>query len=104
MDKIVRDQLMVELIAGLECTSLQRRSGLRGGQTPPADYPIKFLHCLPDSVQTQYREEAETILMQARELGPIGWEDITEEGALTLPYDEWVLQEARAVLGEMGTI
>ncbi|MSS84509.1 hypothetical protein FYJ24_06970 [Actinomycetaceae bacterium WB03_NA08] len=96
-----RDQRLVELVAGLECTSLKRRAGLRGGQVVPETYPVDFLHCLPEAVQSQYRERAREIIKEARMLGPANPEEITPEIATKAPYDKWVLLEARVALNAL---
>lgn len=102
MKKDVVDQLLVELIAGYECTALQRRSGIKRGRAAPATYPLDFLHILPDSVQQQYRDNAALVLARAYELGPL--DEVADDIAMNATYDDWLLAEARVALGTMGQI
>ena len=100
LDDEVKNQFLIELIAGLDCTSLQRRSGLRQNEPAPATYPIAFLHCLPDSVQTTFREKAALVLAEAHRQGPLT-EPLTNDQQVNTDYSEWLLLEARAALASI---
>lgn len=49
---------LVELLAGYDCTTLKRGANRNPGFEGAPGYPVKFLHCLPESVQEEYRAEA----------------------------------------------